>query len=180
MNAALLTPSKYIKAASLGGKDRTVTISGVKLEQLEKEDGSKETRGVIYIEETPKGWVLNVTNVKCLIALFGTETNDWVGKKVTLYPEVNDQSETGFAIRVRGSPNLTKDVTFTLKLSRKKPRKVTLKATGGNAKPADPQPNHPPASDTAPQNGAPSANGPDDGGVPFDPPSDGDEIDFQD
>jgi hypothetical protein len=133
MDAALLTPSKYIKAVSFQGKDRTVTITGVKIEELEREDNTKEMRGLISMAETQKRWVLNVTNVKSLVALFGRETDNWLGKKVTLYPEPNEMSESGFAIRVRGSPELEKDVAFTLKLARKKARRVVLKATGKNA-----------------------------------------------
>jgi hypothetical protein len=45
---------------------------------------------VIYFAETKKGWILNKTNIKCLIALFGTETDDWLGKQVTVYPEKNE------------------------------------------------------------------------------------------
>src|SRR3954463_14390020 len=125
MDAALLTPSKYIKAATFQGRDRNVTITAVTLQQLEREDGTKETKGLISVAETPKQWILNVTNVKCLIAMFGRETDKWIGKKVTLYPAPNEMSESGVAIRVRGSPDLAKDVTFTLKLSRKKPKSIT-------------------------------------------------------
>lgn len=146
MDAGLLTPSKYIKAASLGGRDRTVTITGVKIEELEREDNTKEARGLISLAETPKRWVLNVTNVKALVQMFGRETDKWLGRKVTLFPEPNEMSESGFAIRVRGSPEIDKDITFTLKLARKKPRKVTLKRTGdapptnGNGLKAQPAP----------------------------------------
>jgi hypothetical protein len=136
MNAALLTPSKYIKAAEFLGVDVTYTIAGVKLEELVREDNSKETKGVLSLRETDKGWVINVTNCKCLIAMFGTETDAWIGKRVTLFPEANDNSESGVAIRVRGSPDLEQDVAFTLKLSRKKPRQVVLKALGRRQAPA--------------------------------------------
>lgn len=132
MDAALLTPSKYIKSAALLRGDKTVTITGVKIEELEREDGTKEARGAISLAETPKRWVLNVTNVKSLVALFGRETDAWLGKKVTLFAEPNSMSDSGFAIRVRGSPEIEKDITFTLKLARKKPRKVVLKKTGAD------------------------------------------------
>lgn len=133
MNAALLTPSKYIKAAEFLGQDVTYTIAGVKLEELVRDDNSKETKGVLALRETDKGWVINVTNCKCLIAMWGTETDTWIGKRVTLFPEANDNSESGVAIRVRGSPDLEQDVAFTLKLARKKPRQLVLKALGRRA-----------------------------------------------
>jgi hypothetical protein len=152
MDAALLTPSKYIKAVSLGGKDRTVTITGVKVEELEKDDKTKEQRGLVALAETTKKWVLNVTNVKCLIALFGRETNNWVNKRVTLYPERNEMSDSGFAIRVRGSPDIKADIRFVLKLARKKPRTVVLKAIGKNGAPISPI--EPEGDEPAPENEA--------------------------
>lgn len=138
MNAALLHQSKFIKAVEFGidamPKEPTLTIKGVKLEELEREDNTKENKGIIRFTETTKGWVLNVTNLKALIAMFGNETDDWVGKRVTLYPEPNSQSDSGLAIRVRGSPDIEKAVTYTLKLARKKPRDVTLTRTGQGAR----------------------------------------------
>lgn len=61
MDAALLNPSKYLKAVELRGRDVTVTIKAVKIEELEREDNTKEKRGIIYFAEATKGWVLNVT-----------------------------------------------------------------------------------------------------------------------
>lgn len=131
MDAALLNPSKYIKAIDFRGRDVTLTIATVAIEELEKDDNTKERKGVITFRETSKGWVLNVTNVKAMVKMWGRETDAWIGKRVTLYPEPSDLSETGFCIRVRGSPDLEKDITFRLKIARKKARTVTLRATNG-------------------------------------------------
>lgn len=167
MNAALLTPSKFIKAAEFSGRDVTLTIKSIVIEELEKDNKTKERKGIVYFEKTPKGWVLNATNVKCLIALWGQETDAWVGKRVTLYPEANDMSETGVAIRVRGSPDLQRDVTFTLKLAKKKPRNVTLKVTGSKAGTPGTAAAPPPPED---------AHDPDTGEVPREPGDDSEEL----
>ena len=56
----------------------------------------------MYFLEVPRGLVLNRTNVKRIINLYGNDTDQWTGKKLTLYP-----SEADFAgnvvpcIRVR-------------------------------------------------------------------------------
>jgi hypothetical protein len=143
MNAALLMPSKYLKAAEFRGRDFTLTITRVVAAELDREDNTKEQLGVVYFAETKKGWILNKTNIKCMIAMFGAETDDWHGKQVTVYPENNEMSESGVAIRVRGSPDIAQDIPFTLKLARKKPRRVLLKKTpprgqrpAANGKPA--------------------------------------------
>ncbi len=48
--------------------------------------------------------MLNRTNGECLKAMFGRDTGEWIGKRVTLYP-AEYQGET--AIRVKGSPDMT-------------------------------------------------------------------------
>ncbi len=73
---------------------------------------------------------------------------------MVLFPEPNDLSESGFAIRIRGSPDLAADVTFNLKLARKKPKRVTLKTfsktNGGRRRPAPTQQTLPPVDDNGP------------------------------
>jgi len=154
MDAGLLTPSKYIKAIDFNGKDRMFTITGIKIEELIREDNTKERKGTVSFEGLDQAWVLNVTNVKSLVAMFGRETDNWIGKKVVLFPEPNDMSESGFAIRIRGSPDLAADVTFTLKLARKKPKRVTLKTfsktNGGGRRPAPQQQTLSPVDDAEP------------------------------
>lgn len=179
MDAALLNPSKYIQAIAMKGRDVTVTITAVVLREMEREDGTKEMQGMIDMKGTDKSWVVNVTNRKCLVAMFGAETDAWIGKRVTLYPEPNKKSDSGFAIRVRGSPDIQNDIPFVLKLARKKPRKILLKATSktangnghGTANGTAPASNGKPAPDpTPPQD---PEEPPD--GAPEDPPLFNDE-----
>lgn len=90
MDATKLCPAPHIEAAELNG-DTVCTIKSVAFADVGEE---KVTKGVIHYEEFDRGMVLNRTNLKRIIALHGTETDDWAGKKVTLYP-----SETDFAGR---------------------------------------------------------------------------------
>jgi hypothetical protein len=90
MDATRLCPAPHIEAAELKG-DTPVTIKGVKFAQVGEE---KVERGVVVFDEFDRGLVLNRTNLKRIIALHGNDTDDWVGKKITLYP-----SETDFAGR---------------------------------------------------------------------------------
>ncbi|MBN1851105.1 MAG: hypothetical protein JW829_00215 [Pirellulales bacterium] len=99
MRATDLCPSPHMEAADLGDKDVKVTIQGVSFDEVGEE---KKTKGIIHFEEFDRGFVVNRTNLKRIMALHGPETNEWIGKKITLYP-----SETDFAgktvpcIRVR-------------------------------------------------------------------------------
>lgn len=133
MDVSLLFPSRFIKSAEFQGRDVTLTIAAVVLEDLESSDGATKRKGIVGFRETDKGWVLNRTNASCLAGMFGKETDQWIGKRVTLYPAVHKDSftgEVGTAIRVRGSPDLTADKRVEIRLPRKKPTTVTLKATG--------------------------------------------------
>jgi hypothetical protein len=124
-----LFASKYLKAGEFQKRDVTLTISGVRLEELDGAKG-KEMKAIVSFRETPKQLVLNKTNGLSLKAMFGRETDQWTGKRVTLYPAEIKFEDSDLAIRVRGSPDLTDTVTFELKLARKKPRTVMLTKTG--------------------------------------------------
>ena len=130
---------EYITAAELVGKTPTLTIGKVTLEKVESLKGDEDGAGkmkdkiVIYFSESKsgRGWLLNRTNAEALKELWGRETNDWLGHKVTLFVQsvrVGKKMEPG--IRVKGSPELTAPRQFELKLPRKKPILTTLVPTG--------------------------------------------------
>jgi len=94
MHVDLLFPNRYIKAADLADKPDGVelTIHALKEEDLQMQDGSKEPKWVLHFaewqkkpESKQKVMVLNKTNAVAISALHGTETDDWVGKKVKVY-----------------------------------------------------------------------------------------------
>lgn len=87
MDARKLCPAPHIEAAELDG-DTEVTITKVDFAEVGAE---KVTKGVVYFEEFDRGFVVNRTNLKRIIVWHGAETDQWVGKKITLY-----QSETEF------------------------------------------------------------------------------------
>lgn len=134
----------YISAVEFGQKQPTMTISNVELLKLEQEDGRQKERGVIHFKETPRGWVLNRTNATCLAAMFGDETDDWAGKRVTLFAtmvQVGRAKEAG--IRVKGSPDIPRPISVEVKLPRRKPSVMRMEVTGKKVSPPpepDPEP----------------------------------------
>lgn len=136
MDASLLHPSRFLKAAEFKGKDVTYTVRAVELEELESDDGKKKTKGIMSFVETGKQLVINRTNSDCFKAMFGRETDNWVGKRVTLWGAPYFDSftkENIVAVRVRGSPDIAAPVSATIKLARKKASTVTMQKTGGVA-----------------------------------------------
>ena len=99
MQATKLCPAPHLEAADLNGEDITLTVKGVRFALVGSE---RVEKGVIDFEDSDRGFVLNRTNLKRIIAMHGRETDDWVGKTITLYPSETDfAGKTVACIRVR-------------------------------------------------------------------------------
>src|SRR3989304_3055241 len=95
-------PSKYLKVDDLNDLDLTLTIDNVVIEEIGQGD-AKQKKMVIYFQEAEKGFVCNKTNATVIEKLFGDETTNWKGKRITLWPnhDVEFKGEIVSAIRVR-------------------------------------------------------------------------------
>lgn len=90
--------SKFINAADLRNQSVPVTITHVAIEVMR--DGS--SKPVLYFAGKEKGLTLNVTNKNVLKSLFGSETENWVGKQIILFPMmVEFQGEMKQGVRMR-------------------------------------------------------------------------------
>lgn len=74
--------SKFLRKEDIDD-ELLVTVKVVELEEMPG-DGD-ERRWVIYFKELPKGLVLNVTVIRTLESAFGADSDDWIGRKVTIY-----------------------------------------------------------------------------------------------
>ena len=91
-------PSKYIANGDLQGKDLTLTIGYVEMEDL----GDGEKKPVLYFDGRNKGLVLNRTNTKRVASMHGNDTDGWIGQEITLYPtETEFKGDTVPCIRIR-------------------------------------------------------------------------------
>lgn len=94
-------PSKYLRAADLDGRQVTVSIDRVVMEDV----GDDDAKPVLYFVGKEKGVVLNKTNASNISLIYGDETDDWHGKPVTLYEAMVDfQGRSVAAIRIKGPP----------------------------------------------------------------------------
>jgi len=99
-----LFPRKYATGEDLAGKSVTLTISHLRLEKMIPTPGTAPVeKWVVFFKEAQKGIVLSKTLAFQISKAVGSEdTDDWVGKKVVLYPEpVNVAGYTRTAIRAR-------------------------------------------------------------------------------
>ena len=98
MDITTLFPSSYLKAADLQGQPRQVVIESCVAEKI----SDSETKPVLRFVGIDRGLILNRTNAAVIVGAFGSETNGWVGKGLTLMVmPVNFQGRMVDAIRVQ-------------------------------------------------------------------------------
>ena len=103
-------PRKYATGQDLAGKSPTLTIAGVSSEKMRPSPQSPEVQKfVIYFQETKKGVVLSRTLAQQIARAVGSDdTDNWIGKRVTLYPEsVTVAGVNRVAIRAKAASNGT-------------------------------------------------------------------------
>lgn len=102
MNINEAFPSKYLKADVdiLPDVPVHLTISGVEIENVGSGE-KQEHKPVVTFREVKKALVLNKTNATTITKLYGSDTDGWVGKRITLlWKEVEYQGEMRPGIRV--------------------------------------------------------------------------------
>jgi hypothetical protein len=102
MNRNDLFPSKYFKAADLGGKAIDLVIRSATLEMMKNMQGGNESKLVLSFVNQSKALVVNRTNYDAIADLYGDETEDWGGKRIQLYPtKASIGGKSVDAVRVR-------------------------------------------------------------------------------
>ena len=102
MNINEMSESKYLKKEDCV-PPMTLTISGLSKENLARDGEQPEMRWILQFAENVKPCVLNMTNIRMIAHVTGSEeTNEWVGKKITLWndPTVSFNGNVG-GIRVQ-------------------------------------------------------------------------------
>lgn len=97
-----MTDRDYIFSFDLAGRDVTVTIRKVVAGEITGQKGKKNKKPIAFFEGKEKGLALNATNCKTIAALYGNDTDGWVGKRITLFPTTTEMGgETVDCIRIR-------------------------------------------------------------------------------
>jgi hypothetical protein len=98
MDAEAFFPSKWLKAEDIGDKEPILTINTAAGEEF----GDGEKKLVLFFDEVEKGLVLNRTNYEKINEAWGSETDNWKGRKVQLYTAlVSYKKKEVKAIRLR-------------------------------------------------------------------------------
>jgi hypothetical protein len=122
-------PGRFLKAAIFDGKQVTLTIENVFLEDLEGEKGIEKKLIMAFVGKNMQ-LVCNKTNAVCLKEMFSNKIKSWVGKRVTFYPTITQFGPKKVdAIRIFGSPDINEDIEVAARIGRKN-FKATMKRVG--------------------------------------------------
>ena len=83
MNINDAFPSKYLKASDLQGRNLTVRMDQVQVEEV----GGGDKKAVLYFQNAQKGLVLNRINASTIEMSYGSDTDRWRGQPLTLRPD---------------------------------------------------------------------------------------------
>ena len=98
MNAKKMNLGKYFKSEEIEDDgDVHLKISGVSEEEVGE---AKELKWILHFSNSAQGLVLNKTNTSAIMALHGSETDDWTGKNVSIFVQPNVWKDKS-GIRVR-------------------------------------------------------------------------------
>ena len=97
--------SEWLSGLDLAGKTVSVVIDAVEEVEVPEPGTGRQVRKVaVRFQAAKKARLLNATNARALVKLFGLETDNWVGKGVMLRP-VNVQAfgATHCVVRMAGT-----------------------------------------------------------------------------
>lgn len=106
MNAnELFPPNEYLKSDDIdaAGGEMELVIASVGRKEYVNDSGKADVKGVLGFSNSLLKLTSNTTNTRILISMFGKETDDWIGKKITLYVDehVQFQGRETRGIRIR-------------------------------------------------------------------------------
>jgi hypothetical protein len=116
-----LYPNRFIKGAEFRGKAVTLTIIDIAKEEFEDKKGKngKALKVVLTFKETERQLLANKLNCTAIMLMFGRNTKDWRGKRVTFYPLKGEWfGRRREAVRVLGSPDIARDIREQVQLGR--------------------------------------------------------------
>jgi hypothetical protein len=83
MKTSEMFPARYLKAGDFP-TPIILTIERVDWEKMHDSDGDEVEKPVLYFKEFQKGLVLNKTNCDIIRKMYGDESDNWNGKRVTV------------------------------------------------------------------------------------------------
>ena len=100
MNINSAFPSAYLRSVDIKGSRPTATIESCELEPVGQGADQKDLP-VLRFKGKDSGLVLNRTNANVIIAAFGDETAEWIGRDIEIFvTEVQYKGDVVDGLRV--------------------------------------------------------------------------------
>lgn len=94
--------SEFLYAFHLQGREHTLKIARVKGGEVTGSGGKKNRKPLMYFDGKHKPLALNKTNCKTIAAMYGTDTDKWIGRLVAIFPTTTSfGNETCDCIRIK-------------------------------------------------------------------------------
>jgi hypothetical protein len=87
MNMAKFTGSNYITAEFLKALGPNVRIE-TRITSVDYREFEGKDKAIIHTDYQAKAVVLNPTRAQVLVAAFGWESDNWIGKTIIIYPDI--------------------------------------------------------------------------------------------
>lgn len=85
MKTSDMHPSRFMRADDLPETGLVATMMGVVMEPIKGMDGKEKSKPILsFVEAGVKPLVLNVTNTNTIEHLYGDDSDDWQGQRITL------------------------------------------------------------------------------------------------
>ena len=112
MNYKQMFPSKFLRAVDIGSGGDNVVIDRVAMEMV-GQGADAEEKSVLYIRDVTQGLILNITNANSIAAMHGDDTDDWIGRTITLFrTKVQFKADMVDAIRIKRPAEKAIPATF--------------------------------------------------------------------
>lgn len=101
-----ISTGKYLKREDLSEEGAPYKVVSVSEQELSLGDGNSERKWVLALDNL-KPLILNATNIRRLVAAFGSsETDEWIGKSIVAYddPEIEFGGKIVGGVRLRAVP----------------------------------------------------------------------------
>lgn len=127
-------PSVHLESADIPqGGSLLIRLTHIEQTTVEGDKGGKAFKALLTFEGPewlPKStWIAPVTVCRCLAAMFGDDTDGWMGKRVTVSAQTVDAfGDKVPAVRPVGSPDIAKGLRVTVPKGRGKTY-ITLERT---------------------------------------------------
>lgn len=128
-----ISDTTLAKSDQLNADDLIGGAITVKITKVTKDKGKDQPITINFEGDNGKPWKPSKGMRRVLIALWGKDSDNYIGKTVTLFrnPEVKWAGQAVGGIQISHASNISSDMTFSLTIAKSVKKPYTVKSLGG-------------------------------------------------